>query len=751
MSKYEQPNTNLLKKALSKWYWYVPCIALTLAGAWYNLQKQSPVWMVSGSIIVEEEKNNGGQLPEEAIIQGLPFKNRGGLDRQIQILKSRNLMEKVVDSLNLDILYFAKERFRNRELYKDTPIKVASVSDKRSAYGKTLRVRHLNDSSFTLFKSDDDDDGITLGYGVPFVHEGITFTLGLEPNNNPIENDVLVNFTHRIAVASWYSSKLQFQKQAQSNVLTVSMSDHVPHKVMDIIHALVEVYNTVAQEEKNRIAEHSLRFIEERLNALSSELFQVESSQASIKTVTEVTTDIGSSAERYLDKLKAAEEGRVQISNTRSTLLSLQDFLTNFNNRYQFIPSFGDLGGISFASLITDYNKVITARENILRTATPEHPGAKQAEESLDNLRKTILRGIDLALRDLSKKESDIITQAAPIEQKVSRLPFVDQKLNEIKRKAGVKDEMVLYMLQKREETAIGLATTVERTRILDEPIAGGGPISPNKNQTYMLAFVLGLAIPTSTIFLMDKMNDKITSRAEVKAMINLPFLGEVAYAKSERSKLISANSRSVIAEMFRLIRTNLDFLTAGKKEKVVVVTSNMSGDGKTFVCANLGAVLALTNKKTVLVELDLRKPKLTQFLLNKPPVTGITNYLVREKELDELIQPIESYDNLFLISCGPTPPNPAELILSDRMDEFVEELKTRFDYIVFDTPPTGLVADAFLLKRLSTVSIFVIRAGKTKKEDMDFVNEIGKEQKLANPSVVLNCVKMPKRYGYYY
>jgi len=749
MSKYEKPNANLLKKALSKWYWYIPCLAIAIAGAWYNLAKKSPLWVVTGSIIVEEDKGANGQLPEEAIIQGLPFKNRGSLDRQIQILKSRNLMERVVDSLNLDILYFAKERFLERELYRDTPIEVTSVSDKKAAYGIALKVNQLDDDRFVLIKGE--DDTLLYNFGVPFIHEGITFTLDRKTENRPLENDVIIQFTHKIAIAGWYASKLNFQKQAQSNVLTVSMTDHTPRKVMDIIGALVETFNFVAQEEKNRTAEHSLRFIDERLSFLSSELFQVESSQASIRTSTEVPTDIGASAERYLDKLNVAEESRVQISNTRNTLINLQEFLTNFNNRYQYIPSFGDLGGISFGSVITDYNKTITARDNVLRTATPEHPGAKQAEESLDNLRKTILRAIDLALRDLEKKEADLIAQAAPIQQKVSRLPFVDQRLNEIKRKVGVKDELVLYMLQKREETAIGLATTVERTRILDEPIAGPGPIAPNKRQTYMLAFVLGLAVPTGFIFLLDKLNDKVSNRAEVKALTTLPFLGEIAYAKSERSKLISANSRSVIAEMFRLIRTNMDFLTAGKKEKVIVVTSNMSGDGKTFTAANLGAVLALTNKKTILIELDLRKPKMTQFLLNKPPTTGITNYLVGEIELDQLIQPIESYDNLFLLSSGPTPPNPAELIMSDRMSELIEQLKKDFDYIVIDTPPIGLVADAFLLKSLSSVSIFVIRAGKTKKEDLESINDLGVEGKLTSPAIVLNGVRMPKRYGYYY
>jgi capsular exopolysaccharide synthesis family protein len=749
--RYEQGVTSIFKKALGYWYWYILCLMLAGAGAWYSLVTKTPMYFVGGSIIVEEDKNNGGSLPEEAIIQGLPFRNKGNLDRQIQVLKSRNLMEKVVDSLRLDIIYLQEGRFRNKELYNQSPVSVISAVPKQNASGITLRIKELSRRKFAIL--DGETEVESYEYGVPFPYYGVTITLERKMNSPSLGSPIIIYFANTIGVAAGYSGRVTFQKQAQSNVLSVGLVDAVPQKSMDIIYKLVEVYNLQVQEEKNRVAEHSLRFIDERLSYLSSELFQVESNQASFKTNTEVPTDIGSSAQRYLNKLSSTEESVEQIRNLRTSLQNLRSFLSDLTNKYQFVPSFGDLGAISLNGFLSDYNKIIAERENLLRTATTEHPAAKQIEIRLNNLRNTVLQGVNLALEDLDNRETELRAQAAPIQQKVRSLPFVDQQLTDIKRKIGVKDELVLYMLQKREETAIGLATTVESTRILDSPISSGRPVSPNKTQTYMLAFVLAMAIPTGTIFLVQKLNDKISTRADVKVLTSLPYLGDVAYAKRERGKLISSNSRSNIAEMFRLIRTSLDFITADKQEKVILVTSQNSGDGKTFISGNLGAILAMTNKRTVLVELDLRKPKLAEFLLNntKEQHAGVTNYLVGEKKLDEILQPVDKFDNLFVISAGPVPPNPAELIMGQRMKELVNALKQRFDYIVIDTPPIGLVTDAYLLKSLTAVSIFVVRSGKTKKQELQEIEHMGMEDKLTSPVIVLNGVKMPKKYGYYY
>jgi tyrosine-protein kinase Etk/Wzc len=751
MSKYKNDtfNSNFFWKCLGKWYWYVPALILALLLAQYLLMKAPRIWSVTGSVIVEEEKSQTSQLPEEAIITGLPFSNRGSLNRQMQILKSRSLMEKVVDSLDLDILFFRENRFRDEELYKNTPIKVANVSDREMAAGKKLRIKPLDDNHFGLL--DENEDTSSYAYGVPFTEDGVTYVLVRDSTFALEDGMYSIRFSAPREMAAWYAGQVQLRKLSQSNVLSITLKDQTPGKLQDIIYELVEVYNEVAQNEKNKVAAKSLNFINDRLSGLNSELFNVEGLEASKRSMTEVTTDVGASAERYIQKLTVAEQALTEIKNTRSTLNNLKTFLQNSRNKYELIPNYGDLGAISFAPLITQYNKGISFRQARLVYATLEHPEVKSASAELNKMRANILSGIGLAIADLNKKEDDIITQSAPVEKKLQYLPYAEKGIKEITRQVDVKKEIVLYMLQKREETAIGVATQVESVRILDDPVQGSVPDSPSRTQFYAIAMLLGLAFPTGLVFLLDFLNDKITTKTEVKALTSVPFLGEVAHAKSDQHKLIKGSSRSVNSEMFRLIRTNLHFLTPSAKAKVIIVTSNVSGDGKTFVSGNLAACLALTDKKAVILELDLRKPKLSEFILGKPSATGITNYLVGEKSIQDIIQPVEEYNNLSILGSGPTPPNPAELIMSSKMDELFEYLKNNFDYIVVDTPPTGLVADAFLLNKFASTAIFVVRAGKTKKDDLQTIDDLCKEGRMNSPAIILNSTKAPKRYGYYY
>jgi len=752
----EQTSQDFLRKCLRKWYFILPFALVALGLSKYLLAKEQTIWNVTGSIIVQEDKKGGGQLPEEAIIQGLPFKNKGNLDKQIEILKSRHLMERVVDSLRLDILYFREDRFKNIELYKFSPIEVLNVNDMNKAYGEVLRVKMMDDSRFSLVTTDEDTeetDTLIYNYGVPFTVNGVKYSLGRDTSNKELDEIVRIQFIEPVTVAAWFSSRINFKKKGMSNVLRVSMNDNMPEKMIDVIYKLVNVYNVFVQDEKNKIATQSMNFINDRLSSLSSELFTVEGTQASFKSTQDVTTDVGASAERYIQKLNEAERSLEGIQGTMITLSNLENFLNDPSNLYEPIPSFGDLAGISFAPLISSYNRVVVARRNQLRTVTEMHPEIQAANESIAKMKKSMLSGIALANSELQTKERDVNQKKAPIESKVAKMPYVNKRLTEISREKSVKEEMVVYMLQKREETAIGLATDVDNTRVLDDPVIGRVPVGPNSGQYYLLAILLGFGIPVGTIYLLEKLNNKVDTKEDMKALTDIPFLGEVAYAKSESNKLITGDSNTVITEMFRLIRTNLMFLMAKGERCVISVTSNESGDGKTFVTTNLGIILSLLNKKTIILELDLRKPKLTERLINQPgsATIGATNYLVGENGIHEIINKVEGYPNMDLISSGPTPPNPAELIMNDKMTQLIEKLKESYDYIIIDTPPVGLVADAYLLNRFTTNTIFVTRSGKTKRNDISYIDDIAKDKKLVKPAIILNGTKVPKRYGYYY
>ncbi|RME07694.1 MAG: polysaccharide biosynthesis tyrosine autokinase [Bacteroidetes bacterium] len=749
-NKNDMLTAGFVLKCIRNWYWYIPAVLIAVAIA-HLMYMQSPrVWSVTGSIVVQEEKQNAAQLPEEAMMTGLPFNNRGSLNRQMQELRSRSLMEKVIDSLDIDIVYWKEGRFRDEELYKTSPILLSKVADRRAADNLSLRVQALDDTKFELI-DEEDEKALEGKFGEPFDYAGNSFIIMRDSAHPLVDGIIRIEFKVPRELASWFSGRLQLRRLMQSNVLQVSLSAPTPEKLQDIIQMMVKVYNIVAQEEKNKVADKSLQFINDRLVSLNAELFSVEGQEANVRSATEVISDAGQSAERYFEQITSAEKELAQLRAAKTILLNLYNFLSDPANRYELIPNSGEIAGASLSGLITNYNRIVIQRKGQLEHATLQHPIVQDLTKNLDNLRPSILSGINLTLSDIEKKEADLSQKTATLSQKVQSTPFAQKRIKEISRQASVFNEMVLYMLQKREETAIGLATQVESVRILDDPIPGSVPDAPSRTQYYAIALLIGMAIPTGIFLAMDKLNTKVSSSEEVKALSKVPFLGEVAFAKSEKAQLVQDNVRSVNSEMFRIIRTNLHFLLPPGKDKVILVTSNESGDGKTFITGNLGATIAITNKKTVLLELDLRKPKLTELLTGEKPGAGITNYLVGDTDLEELIKPVEGYDHLYQISSGPTPPNPAELILSDKMDKLFEYLKNNFDYIIVDTPPVSLVTDTFLLNRFASATVFVIRANKTKKEDLKVIDELAEEGKLHSPAIILNSAKPSKRYGYYY
>lgn len=747
-------NTNeikrLISKCLSNWYWFALCFAIALAAAWYLYVQEPTIYEVRGSIVVNEEKQAGTQLPEEGIMTGLPFNSRGSLNRQIQILRSRYLMEIVVDSLDLDISYNAEDVYKTQELYKCSPIYVSFVDDLRKIRGTQVRVKQVDKSKFKLFL--EDGDTLIYDYGKPFqVGEA---SVVLENDTLfPMEPRVIsISFNDPVALAAYYSSQLVLQKISQSNVLSISMKDPTPAKIIDIIHELTEAYNLDAQLEKNRLAEKSLDFIDDRLGMVAQELKSEEYRQASIRSSNEVASGIDNSAERYFNKLNTVEASRSQLGNVKVTLDNIESFVSDPSNQNELIPNFGDMGTIAFTPLISQYNKLVAERRKLLVNATEAHPGVKKATSEIAEFKRNIENAVRIAKNDLNSQEQKLVAEINPVQQKVEALPFVGRQLKDIERSADVRGDLFSFLLKKREETAIGLAANVESVRMLDVPVTGKTPVGPSKKQYLIFALLFGLGLPAGVVYSMDKLNTKIRDKEEVKSLIgDVPFLGELAKMKSARSKLVTAGNQTALSEMFRLVRTNLQFISSNDKQKTILVSSFISGDGKTFVSGNLAASLALTNKRTIVLELDLRRPKLAELMVNDPNRLGITNYMLGDTKIKDIVHKVEGVDNLYLIPSGPTPPNPAELLMDERLDALINGLKEEYDYVVLDTPPVSLVTDAFLLDRFVTNSILVIHAGKTKRAELEYLSDLCKEGKLTKPSIVLNGVKPPKRYGYYY
>jgi tyrosine-protein kinase Etk/Wzc len=371
--------------------------------------------------------------------------------------------------------------------------------------------------------------------------------------------------------------------------------------------------------------------------------------------------------------------------------------------------------------------------------------------KKLDFLRENITLGINTLFDEIEKKRALIQERVKPLEEEINTIPTNERELLQIMRQQQIKESLFLYLLQKREETALSIAAQISNLRIL-EPVISNGVVAPNRQRYFLLSIFLGLAIPASVILGIYFMDNNVYNRQDVEAITNTPFLGSIGQSPKNQAIVIQKSSRSSIAEMFRLLRTNLQYVqTADNDHQTILVTSSVSGEGKSFITINLGISEALSGKKTILLGFDLRKPKLSEYLVGSREGLGLTHYLVGSAQIEEIIRPIPNYENIDFISCGAIPPNPAELIMLPQTKELFDYLQQRYDRIIIDTPPVGLVTDALLFKDIVDKSIIAVRSGKTKKGLIKMIDDIHRNNKLPKMGIVLNGVKKKSAYGYGY
>jgi capsular exopolysaccharide synthesis family protein len=416
------------------------------------------------------------------------------------------------------------------------------------------------------------------------------------------------------------------------------------------------------------------------------------------------------------------------------------------------VPSTLNFEDPTLVNLITRYNEIQLERERMLRTTQPGNPLVQDLTEQLSSLRGNILENLDNIEQGLAITKKNLESSSGRFRSQIQKVPSIERELLEINREQGTKGNLYLYLLQKREESALALEITIPTSRMLDPATADDIPVSPKTVLIYLLAFVIGVGIPFSVIYIKDALNDKVQSKKDIQRITNTPILGEISHNTTGTSVAISKDSTSPIGELFRLIRSNLQFATAGKENKVILITSSIGGEGKTFFTINLAASLTLIGKKVVILELDLRKPSLLKQLGIKSR-GGITDYLVNPEKfaIEDIIKPHQHIRGLYMASAGSIPPNPAELMLSPNLSYLVNVLKESFDYILLDTPPVGQVADAFSLSPLIDSTIYLLRHNYTPKSMIEIIDEIYKSKKLKHPMIVLNDSKESGSYGYGY
>ena len=749
----------IIEQYASHWKWFVLGAFVSLSIAYIYLRYTIPQYRASTTILMKDEKN-GGLSSELAAFADMGIGGgKSNLDNEIEILKSRTLIENTVRKINLNIAFVAEGKILSTDLYKGAPVLVNFIDQKKDFYLKG-RSYQLTPISATTFALDDlTGDGIILNpkeqysYGQPIptkystmvISRSFKNAISYAENSQPIQ--IIISPLEN-ATESFRARLIVAPLSKTSSIVELSLVDPVLEKAEDFLDNLVQNYNAEAAADKNFISENTSRFIANRLALITDELDGVEQNVQNFKSKNQLT-DIEAEVPLFIEGSSAYNKQGVETDIQLNMIASMVDFL-NKSKPSDLLPT--NIVSGEATELIGSYNALVLDRNRILKSATEVNPTVIKMNEQLSSLKSNVAASLSRMQSNLRIQKRDLNNKEAVINGKIDRIPLQERQFRGIARQQKVKEELYLYLLQKREETAILLAATEPNARVVDAAKGSKAPVSPKKNIIYLGALLIGLLIPFGIIYLMDLLDTKIKSRLDLDGKTLIPFIGDVPTSDTP-SKIIKSESRSSSAEALRIIRTNLEFMiskVADGQAKTIFVTSTFPKEGKTFVSANLAATFALSGKKVLLIGMDIRNPRLDEYLTL--PDRGVTNYLSsKDLVLDDLLVKYDDFDNFHILPAGIIPPNPAELLMNKKVDTLFQIVKNQYDYIIVDTAPVSLVTDTLLIAKHADCFIYVARANFLEKRMLNIANTLHKEQKLPNMCLLLNDTDSTKGYGYGY
>ena len=745
-------------------YWYIALLfpLLGLALGYTYTRYMVPIYKTTGTIMIRSDDPNKGSHSNSNIDPTSLFRaNASNVVDEIDILKSRSLMTIILRELNLNPSYTNHGRIKRSEHFNTAPIKVDSFVLSTTAFknGISLRINIVDKFKFEIVK---DETKISAQFDVPFVYDSCFFRI--KYTDMRVKGTYTISFDNIERMANNVISRMKISvintEAWVSNGIMITMEDAIPERAEAIINKLVEVYNLSGVEDKSRADQNALRFIDERIQLLERELSGVERNIESYKKKEGITADVATDLPFLYNKLGESDTKVADLEIRKAVFKALSESITKQTNTNTFELMPGNLtdNNTSITGQIVEYNRLILEHERLLQYARKENPLVVALEKQLHDWQNNIRTNIDNNLNKISQEINLSLdkfrSSNASVTKQLHSIPERQRELTEIGRLKGIKESIYLFLLQRREETALSLATTVPSARVLDPAMSSLLPVKPDKRQVVISSFLIGLIMAALIIYVLFLLKSTVENEDDIRAQTSTPFLGYVTIGESNKQIVVDKGSRTSTAETFRLLRSNVQFMLAVSENKIVMITSSMTGEGKSFITLNMGVSLALTNKKTVIVGFDLRKPKLTSYLQNTSDKTdnqGLTNYLVGDISVEKIIHQSDVNPFLYYISSGPIPPNPAELIMQERTDKLFEYLRTEFDFIIVDTPPVGMVVDALILSKYAATTVYVTRFGVTQKNQLRLIDALRKEGKLPNPSIVLNAVKSSRAYGYSY
>ena len=760
----------VLFKYLIHWPWFLGAVLICLFGAWLYLHMATPVYNISATVLIKDDKKGGGAgMASELENLGLDglISSSQNIDNEIEVLRSKTIAKEVVIDLNLYILYKDEDEFPAKDMYKTSPVQVSLLPQEAELLDEPIVVEmslHPQGSLDVSVKVEDEEyqkhfeklpavfptnKGTLAFFQTP---DSVLVSKNIEDANSEEKvRNIKAIINHPLRVARWYCTNMIIEPTSKTtSVAVISLKNSSLRRGQDFINKLLEMYNINTNNDKNEIAQKTAEFIDERIGIISRELGSTEESLEAFKRNAGIT-DLMSEAQIALTGNAEYEKKRVENQTQINLVEDLRKYMKK--NEYEVLPSNIGLRDVGLVTQIERYNEMLVERKRLLRTSTENNPAIINLDTSIRAMATNVEVTLERTLQGLFITKADLDREANRYLRRISDAPGQERQYVSIARQQEIKAGLYLMLLQKREENAITLAATANNAKIIDDAIADEIPVSPKGKMIYLIALVLGVGIPVGVIYLINLTKFRIEGRSDVEKLTSLPIVGDIPLTDEKQGAIaVFENQNNLMSETFRNIRTNLQFMLENDK-KVILVTSTVSGEGKSFISANLAISLSLLGKKVVIVGLDIRKPGLNKVFNIPRKEIGITQYLANpENNLMDLVQLSDVSKNLYILPGGTVPPNPTELLARDGLDKAIETLKKNFDYVILDTAPVGMVTDTLLIGRVADLSVYVCRADYTHKNEYTLINELAENNKLPSLCTVINGLDLKRRkYGYYY
>ncbi len=719
---------------------FLVSVALCLLGAYLYLRYTTPIYRVTGTLSFKTDNENRGGKFNDIFLA----KTVSDVQTEIEILKSQELMQRVVDSAKLQTSYFAVGKIKTLNIYNACPFRlnILSLTDSFTAF--RMNFTFPSENEFRVNK-----EPTKYKFGDEFANAYGHFTL-TRVRNGVSGKEFNVEWKSTPEQASIYAPMVRVApKIAGSNIYNVQIDYTNSALAADIINNLMIRYKDASIEDKNATIDQRLKYIIGQLKRIAQDLDSIEA-----RRIFYINENNLSGYQEQLGtffRIQTDMNLRVKDENLQLVVIDqLRTYLEDGMNNFELTPSILSLSDVTLGTMVAGYNAMQLERKRMLEQKIPEtNPQILAKNEELEKIRKSILESLKNIRIAYNSSINDAYKRASSALSSQKQMPAKIQRLLEMERDRDSKIALLTFLNEQYEETAMQQAATVSNSKVLTGAYPTDTPIRPNRRAIQLLAIIMGIGLPAMYIFFQEIINDKVNTRYDIEKLTDASVLGEVGHSYSSSSMIVSKTNRSMVSEQFRIIRSNLQYVLNKIEKPVIMITSSFSAEGKSFITTNLGGVMALAGKKTVMLEFDIRKPKLFSGM-KLTSKQGITNYLVGKANMEDLPIKIPGYDNLYAISCGPVPPNPSELLLDSRVADMFVWLKDNFDVVLLDTAPVGMVSDAMTLGKFADTTLYIVRQGYTYKKQISLIDEFYHENRLPKISIVINDVKLKPGYGYY-